>query len=134
MKSQDETVSLLHVKVPSLRNVDLTGPYFHDGSQATLTNAVRKMTKYRLGRRLTDREVERSLDAARTSACATFLISVAELLHRGFDGVQRGAEFVEGLGGSCQRTAFAMLFHQGSEIAHGGATYVGGGAFNGMSR
>jgi cytochrome c peroxidase len=45
-------------KVPSLRNVALTAPYFHDGSAATLADAVRMMAKYQLGRRLTDREVE----------------------------------------------------------------------------
>jgi cytochrome c peroxidase len=37
-------------KVPSLRNVALTAPYFHDGSAATLEEAVRVMFKYQLGR------------------------------------------------------------------------------------
>jgi cytochrome c peroxidase len=45
-------------KVPSLRNVELTPPYFHDGSAATLPDAVRMMAKYQLGRHLTDQEVE----------------------------------------------------------------------------
>ena len=45
-------------KVPSLRNVALTPPYFHDGSAATLPDAVRMMAKYQLGRHLTDQEVE----------------------------------------------------------------------------
>ncbi|MGH9545132.1 MAG: cytochrome-c peroxidase [Terriglobales bacterium] len=45
-------------KVPSLRNVELTPPYFHDGSAASLPDAVRKMAKYQLGRHLTDQEVE----------------------------------------------------------------------------
>lgn len=43
-------------KVPSLRNVALTAPYFHDGSAATLLDAVQVMAKYQLGRRLEDRE------------------------------------------------------------------------------
>lgn len=38
-------------KVPSLRNVALTAPYFHDGSAATLGEAVDVMFKYQLGRR-----------------------------------------------------------------------------------
>ncbi len=45
-------------KVPSLRNVALTAPYFHDGSAATLLDAVQVMAKYQLGRRLQDREQE----------------------------------------------------------------------------
>jgi cytochrome c peroxidase len=45
-------------KVPSLRNVALTPPYFHDGSQATLPDAIRTMAKYQLGRNLSGEEVE----------------------------------------------------------------------------
>jgi cytochrome c peroxidase len=37
-------------KVPSLRNVALTAPYFHDGSAQTLQEAVDVMFKYQLGR------------------------------------------------------------------------------------
>ena len=37
-------------KVPSLRNVELTAPYFHDGSAPTLEAAVEVMFKFQLGR------------------------------------------------------------------------------------
>jgi cytochrome c peroxidase len=37
-------------KVPSLRNVALTAPYFHDGSAKTLDDAVDVMFRYQLGR------------------------------------------------------------------------------------
>ena len=37
-------------KVPSLRNVELTAPYFHDGSAPTLEAAAEVMFKYQLGR------------------------------------------------------------------------------------
>jgi len=37
-------------KVPSLRNVALTAPYFHNGSARTLEEAVDVMIKYQLGR------------------------------------------------------------------------------------
>ncbi len=37
-------------KVPSLRNVAVTAPYFHDGSAQTLEQAVDVMFKYQLGR------------------------------------------------------------------------------------
>lgn len=36
-------------KVPTLRNVARTAPYFHDGSTASLDNAVRIMARYQLG-------------------------------------------------------------------------------------
>ena len=36
-------------KVPSLRNVALTAPYFHNGSAATLEDAARMMAKHQLG-------------------------------------------------------------------------------------
>jgi cytochrome c peroxidase len=44
-------------KVPTLRNVELTSPYLHDGSQATLEDTVRVMGTYQLGRELTDAQV-----------------------------------------------------------------------------
>ena len=43
-------------KVPTLRNVDLTYPYFHDGEAATLTQAVDTMGRIQLGRQFTDDE------------------------------------------------------------------------------
>jgi cytochrome c peroxidase len=45
-------------RVPSLRNVALTGPYFHDGREQTLEGAVRTMARAQLGRRLTARETD----------------------------------------------------------------------------
>lgn len=36
-------------KVPSLRNVAMTGPYFHDGSVTTLQQAVQMMGRHQLG-------------------------------------------------------------------------------------
>jgi cytochrome c peroxidase len=33
-------------KVPTLRNVEMTAPYLHDGSQATLKDVIRLMIKY----------------------------------------------------------------------------------------
>lgn len=44
-------------KVPSLRNVALTPPYFHDASAETLEDAIRVMARYQLGRVLPDDEV-----------------------------------------------------------------------------
>lgn len=45
-------------KVPSLRNVALTAPYFHDGSAATLADAVRAMALHQSGRVLDEGEVK----------------------------------------------------------------------------
>jgi cytochrome c peroxidase len=44
-------------KVPSLRNVTRTGPWYHDGSITALDDAVRKMAHHQLGKDLTDEEV-----------------------------------------------------------------------------
>lgn len=44
-------------KVPSLRNVAHTGPYFHDGSVADLREAVRLMARHQLGKELSDEQV-----------------------------------------------------------------------------
>jgi cytochrome c peroxidase len=46
------------VRVPSLRNVAVTAPYFHDGSVATLQGAVRKMASAQLGADLSDQQVD----------------------------------------------------------------------------
>lgn len=45
-------------KVPSLRNVEKTGPYFHNGSATTLDAAVRNMAEYQLGKTLSDGDVK----------------------------------------------------------------------------
>ena len=43
-------------KVPTLRNVELTYPYFHDGEAETLTEAVDVMGRLQLGKKFTDEE------------------------------------------------------------------------------
>jgi cytochrome c peroxidase len=45
-------------KVPTLRNVTKTAPYFHDGSAPTLDVAVRMMGQHQLGLELTNEEVQ----------------------------------------------------------------------------
>src|SRR5216684_7742521 len=46
------------LRVPSLRNVATTPPYFHDGSAPTLHEAVRRMGNAQLDRTLSDRQIE----------------------------------------------------------------------------
>ncbi|MGI9384893.1 MAG: cytochrome-c peroxidase [Methyloligellaceae bacterium] len=46
-------------RVPSLRNVELTAPYFHDGSVGTLEEAVQIMAWYQLGQAIEGDEVEK---------------------------------------------------------------------------
>jgi cytochrome c peroxidase len=43
-------------KVPTLRNVELTYPYFHDGAAATLSQAVETMGQIQLGKKFTEPE------------------------------------------------------------------------------
>jgi cytochrome c peroxidase len=45
-------------RVPPLRNVAMTAPYFHDGTAKTLTDAIRVMARYQLGREIDDADVE----------------------------------------------------------------------------
>jgi cytochrome c peroxidase len=53
-------------KVPSLRNVVETAPYFHDGSAATLDVAVAVMGRYQLGRELSRDEIDSLLAFLKT--------------------------------------------------------------------
>ena len=47
-----------YFKVPSLRNVALTAPYFHNAAAASLEEAVRVMGRYQLGLELPAHDVE----------------------------------------------------------------------------
>ena len=44
-----DTADLHRFKVPGLRNISKTSPYFHDGTQATIEDAVRAMFRFELG-------------------------------------------------------------------------------------
>jgi cytochrome c peroxidase len=44
-------------RVPSLRNVALTAPYFHNGQAATLEAAVDTMAQVQLGKTLSSQEI-----------------------------------------------------------------------------
>ncbi|MDZ4727783.1 MAG: cytochrome-c peroxidase [Leptospira sp.] len=46
-------------KVPSLRNIALTGPYFHDGKVASLEDAVKKMAYHQLGQTLSETDTNK---------------------------------------------------------------------------
>jgi cytochrome c peroxidase len=58
-------------KVPSLRNVEKTGPYFHDGAVASLDSAILLMGRHQLG-------VE--LDAPRIASIRTWLATLTGVL------------------------------------------------------
>lgn len=45
-------------KVPTLRNIELTPPYFHDGHADTLEKAIYDMGKYQVGVEMSDEEVD----------------------------------------------------------------------------
>ena len=55
--TKDE-VDMMVFKVPSLRNIQKTGPYFHDGSVATLDEAVSDMAAHQRGVELTPAQVK----------------------------------------------------------------------------
>jgi cytochrome c peroxidase len=56
-------------KVPMLRNIALTHPYFHDGQVKTLEEAVKKMAWHQLGKELTADEIK---------SIATFLAALTD--------------------------------------------------------
>jgi cytochrome c peroxidase len=58
-------------RVPSLRNVELTAPYFHDGRVASLQEAVRLMGRVQLGQEIPENDVE-DLVAFLNSLTGTF--------------------------------------------------------------
>jgi cytochrome c peroxidase len=45
-------------KVPTLRNVALTAPYFHNGKVKTLEEAIRVMGKTQLNKDLTQQQID----------------------------------------------------------------------------
>lgn len=47
-----------YFKVPSLRNVEKTAPYFHDGSEKSLQEAIELMGYHNLGAQLTKDEIQ----------------------------------------------------------------------------
>lgn len=53
-------------KIPSLRNIALTAPYFHDGEGTTLPMAVKQMGHLQLGRDLAEAEVSSIVSFLRT--------------------------------------------------------------------
>jgi cytochrome c peroxidase len=55
-------------RVPSLRLAARTGPYFHDGSVATLEAAVQVMARYQLGREIGPREEQLIVQFLKTLA------------------------------------------------------------------
>jgi cytochrome c peroxidase len=54
------------LRVPSLRNVATTAPYFHDGSAATLDDAVKQMARAQLDQTLSDPQVSSIVAFLRT--------------------------------------------------------------------
>ena len=53
-------------KVPGLRNVELTWPYYHDGSRVTMDEAVRDMALYQCDVELADTDIESIVAFLRT--------------------------------------------------------------------
>jgi len=46
------------VRVPTLRNVTETAPYFHNGMVKTLRGAIKEMARIQLGQKLTEKQVD----------------------------------------------------------------------------
>ena len=55
-----------YFKVPTLRNIELTAPYFHDGREDNLKDAVKTMALVQLGRPITDEEINKIIAFLKT--------------------------------------------------------------------
>ncbi|MEA3499172.1 MAG: cytochrome c peroxidase [Campylobacterota bacterium] len=55
-----------YFKVPTLRNIELTAPYFHDGKTETLKDAVQNMAIHQVGYPLEEKEIENILKFLKT--------------------------------------------------------------------
>lgn len=68
-------------KVPSLRNIEKTGPYFHDGSVADLNEAIKMMAKHQVGKELTAEQIAeiRAFLGALTGDVPTAYVAKPEL-------------------------------------------------------
>lgn len=55
-KNEDDK---LYFKVPTLRNIDKTAPYLHDGRYENLEDVVKFMARYQLGRSVSEQEVHK---------------------------------------------------------------------------
>lgn len=53
-------------KVPTLRNITLTAPYFHDGSAKTLNEAVKKMSYHNLGILIPQKDIDKIISFLHT--------------------------------------------------------------------
>jgi cytochrome c peroxidase len=62
-----QEMDMMVFKVPTLRNIEKTAPYYHDGSVATLEQAVTKMGEHQLGKQLS---------ASQVASIVTFLKSM----------------------------------------------------------
>lgn len=61
-----EEVDRFVFRVPSLRNIAITAPYFHDGSAKTLEEAIATMARYQLGRTLEPEQISSIAQFLRT--------------------------------------------------------------------
>ena len=78
-------------KVPSLNNVALTAPYFHDGSVSTLDEAVRQMGQLHSGRTLRDVDVGDIVSFLGTLSSETFESMSSRMGNMGvMDGMPEG--------------------------------------------
>jgi len=66
-------------RVPTLRNIALTAPYFHNGSVKTLDKAIRVMARAQLNRNLTDEQVD-NLRAFLESLTGEFIVQTPPAL------------------------------------------------------
>lgn len=70
-KGFDDKYKTKKLRVPSLRNVARTAPYFHDGTVNSLKDVIKIMAKHQLGQTLTETEIDQISDFLKTLNSAT---------------------------------------------------------------
>ncbi|WP_281557039.1 cytochrome-c peroxidase [Thalassomonas sp. RHCl1] len=85
-------------KVPTLRNIELTAPYFHDGAVWELSEAVNVMASIQLGKTLTARQTSdivaflKSLTGERPQIVLPLLPPSPDMMFKGADEVRLADE------------------------------------------
>ncbi len=104
------------LKVPTLHNIAMTAPYFHDGSTSDLSQAVSRMATETTGRQLNDSDVA-DIVAFLGSLSSEFFASMAPRM---------GQEAMQGE----MRDQIAQMDHGAGGMNHGGDMDHGAGGMN----
>ncbi len=94
-KVTHSATDFMFFKVPTLRNIAKTGPYFHDGSVPTLTDAIHLMANFQAGQTISDSDAA-SIAAFLGSMTGTLPASYIAAPVESPSGSQSAGQYYEG--------------------------------------